>query len=134
MDLAATILDAAKTPLGPGESLDGTSLRPLLEGKRPDRAPLFFHYPHYAWHRSNRPGGTIRSGRYKPARIGKLSRKSTPDIFRTPLNEMGLIPFPPLVSVCVVAGVDEIAGGATVQQSRFILAAAVVAGAQPRIA
>jgi arylsulfatase A len=65
MDLAATILDAAKAPLGPGESLDGTSLRPLLEGKRLDRAPLFFHYPHYAWHRSNRPGGAIRSGRYK---------------------------------------------------------------------
>jgi arylsulfatase A len=65
MDLAATILDAAHVPLGPGESLDGTSLRPLLEGNRPDRAPLFFHYPHYAWHRTNRPGGAIRSGRYK---------------------------------------------------------------------
>ena len=65
MDLSATILDAADVKLGPGESLDGTTLRPLLQSGRLDRGPLFFHYPHYAWHRSNRPGGAIRSGQYK---------------------------------------------------------------------
>ncbi|MFW5692624.1 MAG: sulfatase [Thermoguttaceae bacterium] len=65
MDLSATILDAAHVELPPDQSLDGTTLRPLLQGERLDRGPLFFHYPHYAWHRSNRPGGAIRSGRYK---------------------------------------------------------------------
>ena len=65
MDLSATILDAADVKLGPGESLDGTTLRPLLAGGKLDRGPLFFHYPHYAWHHSNRPGGAIRCGRYK---------------------------------------------------------------------
>lgn len=29
------------------------------------RSALYFHYPNYAWHRSNRLGGAIREGRYK---------------------------------------------------------------------
>jgi arylsulfatase A-like enzyme len=45
--------------------LDGTTLRPLLQGKTLERDHLFFHYPHYAFHQSNRPGGAIRSGQYK---------------------------------------------------------------------
>lgn len=65
MDLSATIVDAANVKLGPRETLDGTTLRPLLQGKKWDRTRLFFHYPHYAWHKSNRPGGAIRSGPYK---------------------------------------------------------------------
>lgn len=65
MDLSATILDAAGVKLGKGESLDGTTLRPLFEGKKLDRESLFFHYPHFAWFRTNRPGGAIRSGKYK---------------------------------------------------------------------
>ena len=65
MDLSATILDAAHVKLGRNESLDGVTLRPLLQGKKLDREQLFFHYPHYAWHKSNRPGGAVRAGQYK---------------------------------------------------------------------
>ncbi len=65
MDLTATVLDAAGSKLGDNESLDGTTLRPLLEGKRLDRDALYFHYPHYAFHRSNRPGGAVLAGQYK---------------------------------------------------------------------
>ena len=65
MDLAATILDAAQVKLRPNELLDGATLRPVLQGKIDVRPPLFFHYPHYAFHRANRPGGAIRSGQYK---------------------------------------------------------------------
>ena len=65
MDLSATVLDAAGSKLAANESLDGVSLRPLLEGKRLDRDALYFHYPHYAFHRSNRPGGAVRAGQYK---------------------------------------------------------------------
>lgn len=65
MDLAATILDAAQVKLRPNESLDGATLRPVLQGKTDVRSPLFFHYPHYAFHGANRPGGAIRSGQYK---------------------------------------------------------------------
>jgi arylsulfatase A-like enzyme len=65
MDLAATILDAVGVEVGDHESLDGISLRPLLTGQLPRRPPLFFHYPHFAWHRSNRPAAAVRDGRYK---------------------------------------------------------------------
>ena len=66
MDLSATILDAAGVKLPEGESLDGESLRPVLAGSGElERDAICFHYPHYAWHKSNRPGGAIRSGRYK---------------------------------------------------------------------
>jgi arylsulfatase A-like enzyme len=64
-DLAATVLDAAGVTPGSKEPLDGISLRPLLRGDRVDRGPLYFHYPHYAWHKANRPGGAVRSGPYK---------------------------------------------------------------------
>ena len=67
MDLSSTVLDAA-TVKSNRQALDGTTLRPLLEGKRLDRDALYFHYPHYAWHRSNRPGGAIRSGSFKVIR------------------------------------------------------------------
>ncbi len=65
MDLSATILDAAGAKLMANESLDGTTLRPLLQGQSLNREALYFHYPHYAWHKSNRPGGAIRSGKFK---------------------------------------------------------------------
>lgn len=65
MDLPATVLDAAGVKLGAGESLDGLSLRALLEGGTLPRRELFFHYPHYAFHRSNRPGGAVLSWPYK---------------------------------------------------------------------
>jgi arylsulfatase A-like enzyme len=54
MDLTATILDAADVKLGRHEILDGNSLRPIFQGKKLDREPLFFHYPHFAWHKTNR--------------------------------------------------------------------------------
>ena len=65
MDLAATMLDAASVSLGKEERLDGESLRPLFQGKQLQRDSLFFHYPHFAFHKANRPGSAIRSGKYK---------------------------------------------------------------------
>lgn len=65
MDLTATILDAADVALPQGERLDGESLRPLFHNGSLDRDALFFHYPHFAFHKANRPGSAIRLGRYK---------------------------------------------------------------------
>ncbi|WP_164922251.1 sulfatase [Rhodopirellula baltica] len=65
MDLTATILDAAGVSLANGESLDGESLRPLFSGGKLERDALYFHYPHFAFHKDNRPGSVIRSGQYK---------------------------------------------------------------------
>jgi len=53
----------APDPDDPG---DGSDLLPLLRGEgRPDRDALFWHYPNYAFHRSNRLGSAVRVGRYK---------------------------------------------------------------------
>ncbi len=65
MDLTATILDAAGVKLAEGEFLDGVTLKPLLAGRSMKRRSLFFHYPHFAWHKSNRPGAAVRDGKHK---------------------------------------------------------------------
>jgi arylsulfatase A len=65
MDLSATVLDAAGVALESDERLDGVSLRPLVQGRRFERDALFFHYPHFAFHKANRPGSAIRSGKHK---------------------------------------------------------------------
>jgi hypothetical protein len=46
--------------------LDGENIVPLIKQKgRLNRRAIYFHYPNYAWHRSNRLGGAIREGDYK---------------------------------------------------------------------
>lgn len=65
MDLTATILDAAGVSLAAGESLDGETLLPLLKDGKLQRDALLFHYPHFAFHKANRPGSAIRAGQYK---------------------------------------------------------------------
>lgn len=65
-DFFATLLDAAGVSLPSSYPGDGVSLLPLLtETGDLEREALFFHYPNYAWHRSNRLGGAIRAGDYK---------------------------------------------------------------------
>ena len=65
MDLTATILDACGITLPKAEKLDGETLRPLLTSGSLERDALYFHYPHFAFHKANRPGSAIRSGKYK---------------------------------------------------------------------
>ena len=65
MDLTATILDAVGLLLPSDRDLDGESLRPLFQGGGLQRDALFFHYPHFAFHKANRPGSAIRYGNYK---------------------------------------------------------------------
>ncbi|MEQ8788391.1 MAG: sulfatase [Pirellulaceae bacterium] len=57
---AAGLADDEETPL------DGESLTPLLRGSGGlQREAIYFHYPNYAWHRSNRLGSAVRAGRHK---------------------------------------------------------------------
>ena len=63
-DWFPTLLEVggAKAP----ELTDGESLMPVLRGDgKLERDALFFHYPNYAFHRSNRLGGAIRVGKHK---------------------------------------------------------------------
>ncbi len=64
-DLFPTILAACGVAVPQDYCGDGADLGGLLAGEPLDRAALHFHYPNYAWHRSNRLGGAIRAGQYK---------------------------------------------------------------------
>lgn len=66
MDHYATLLDVAGLKPDQDLQLEGVSLLPhLLEQKPMERDALFFHYPNYAFHRSNRLGSAVRMGDYK---------------------------------------------------------------------
>ncbi len=65
MDLTATIVEAAGVRGKMDERLDGISLKGVLNGQPLPSRSLHFHYPHFAWHKSNRPGAAIRRGRHK---------------------------------------------------------------------
>jgi arylsulfatase A-like enzyme len=66
MDFYPTLLETAGLAQRTDLLLDGESLMPLLrQSGGLDRDSLYFHYPNYAWHRSNRLGGAIRKGPYK---------------------------------------------------------------------
>jgi arylsulfatase A len=65
MDFVPTFLEAAGIEFQAGE-FDGESLVPLLtRGGTVERDALYFHFPHYAFHRDNHMGGIIRFGDYK---------------------------------------------------------------------
>ena len=65
MDFFPTLLDAAGVDLQAADTLDGRSLLPVFRGEQLDRDAIFFHYPNYAFHRGNRLGSAVRSGRFK---------------------------------------------------------------------
>jgi arylsulfatase A-like enzyme len=64
-DFYPTLLDLTGIQLKPEQHQDGISLKPLLEGRKMDGRPLFWHYPHYSGGLGGRPSGAIRSGDYK---------------------------------------------------------------------
>jgi len=65
-DFYPTLLEAAGLSPKPGKTLDGESIMPLFtQNGRMKRKSIFFHYPNYAWHKSNRLGAVVRRGDYK---------------------------------------------------------------------
>ena len=61
-DIAATLLDAGGVARPPHVALDGTSLRPLLEGSGTIEArDLVWHYPHYS-NQGGRPAAALLAG------------------------------------------------------------------------
>jgi len=65
-DFYPTILEIAGLRPRKNKVLDGESIVSLISQKnRLKRKAIYFHYPNYAWHRSNRLGGAIREGDYK---------------------------------------------------------------------
>lgn len=65
-DFYPTLLDVSGLPHGTVKTLDGESIMPLLKQAGPlKRKAIYFHYPNYAWHGSNKLGGAVREGDYK---------------------------------------------------------------------
>ncbi len=65
-DFYPTLLEVAGLMPQGTKKLDGLSIVPTLKQTGAlKRKAIFFHYPNYAWHRSNRLGGAIREGHYK---------------------------------------------------------------------
>ncbi len=65
-DFYPTFLDVSGLPHETGKTLDGESIIPLLKRTGPlKRKAIYFHYPNYAWHGSNKLGGAVREGDYK---------------------------------------------------------------------
>ncbi|MEX0653952.1 MAG: sulfatase [Phycisphaeraceae bacterium] len=64
-DFYPTFLEAAGLPLRPDQHADGVSLLPLLRGEgAPDRAGIFWHYPHYS-NQGGTPACAVRAGDWK---------------------------------------------------------------------
>ena len=71
-DIATTLLDAGGASPGIDERIDGTSLRPLLDGSGtlPSR-DLAWHYPHYS-NQGSRPCAALLAGDSQPGQLEKL--------------------------------------------------------------
>jgi arylsulfatase A-like enzyme len=63
-DLYPTILEMAGLPLLPNQHKDGMSLVPVLRGKKMQRGPVYWHYPHYG-NQGGSPGSAVRDGDWK---------------------------------------------------------------------
>ncbi len=65
IDIFPTALAAAGVPVPAGLKIDGVNLVPHLRGEpAPERAALYWHYPHYG-NQGGFPGGAIRMGEWK---------------------------------------------------------------------
>ena len=63
VDLFPTFVDVAGGTMPEGQTVDGSSMVPVLRGAAPDaERALFFHYPHY---HHTVPAGAIRQGDFK---------------------------------------------------------------------
>jgi arylsulfatase A len=64
VDFYPTILEmvGAKDKI---KDVDGKSFTRLVKGKKMDRGPIYWHFPHYSNHGMQSPGGAIRDGDYK---------------------------------------------------------------------
>lgn len=63
-DFYPTLLELARVPSDPRHPIDGVSLAPLLAGRRLERGPFFWHYPHYS-NQGGPPSGAVRDGDWK---------------------------------------------------------------------
>ncbi|MDF3078376.1 MAG: atsA 32 [Sphingobacteriaceae bacterium] len=64
-DFYPTLLEMTGNSQAINQNLDGKSFVPLLKGKKMDRGPLFWHFPHYGTHQGGVPGSAVIDGDWK---------------------------------------------------------------------
>ena len=72
-DIYPTLLDLAGLPARPKQTLDGVSIRRILEGGSIESRPLVWHYPHYG-NQGGEPSSIIRKGDWKLIRYHEDQR------------------------------------------------------------
>ena len=63
-DFYPTLLEMAGLPARPDQHLDGKSMVPVLKGRKVQRGPVYWHYPHYG-NQGGSPGSAVRDGDWK---------------------------------------------------------------------
>lgn len=63
-DFYPTLLEMAGLSQQPNQHQDGVSLVPALKGKKMNRGPVYWHYPHYG-NQGGSPGSAVRDGDWK---------------------------------------------------------------------
>ncbi|MDF3077635.1 MAG: atsA 32 [Sphingobacteriaceae bacterium] len=63
-DFFPTLLQMTGQPLMPEQHLDGQSIVPILNGKKMQHRPIFWHYPHYG-NQGGAPGSAVLNGDWK---------------------------------------------------------------------
>ena len=63
-DFYPTLLEMAGLPARPDQHLDGKCMVPVLKGKKVQRGPMYWHYPHYG-NQGGSPGSAVRDGDWK---------------------------------------------------------------------
>ncbi len=63
-DFYPTMLEMAGLPLKPKQHVDGISMVPLLKGRKMNRGPIYWHYPHYG-NQGGTPSTAVRDGQWK---------------------------------------------------------------------
>ena len=103
MDFYPTLLDLCNLPDRTSQTLDGVSLKPILEGNSISQRNLYWHYPHYG-NQGGEPSSMIRSGNWKLIRYWEDQRVELYDLATDP-GELNPVTeeFPDRVSELTVA-------------------------------
>ena len=83
MDFYPTLIDLCGLPKRPSQTLDGVSLKPILEGHSIAQRNLYWHYPHYG-NQGGEPSSIVRSANWKLIRYWEDQRMELYDLAKDP--------------------------------------------------
>ena len=88
-DFYPTILDLVGIEIPTGQTIDGVSLKPLLQNGSLSQRSLFWHYPHYG-NQGGEPSSIIRKGSYKLIHYWEDNRNELYDLPNDPNEQHDL--------------------------------------------